>query len=344
MISSSTTAPTTRTARDPRRDRPPRPERRSAATRPTRAQGQGRRAQPRLPLARRADRRRRPRRVIVAIVDADGRLAPDGAGATPPPTSPTRRSAGSSRWSASTTASGCSPGSRTSSSPSTATSTRPAAPAGARRDGRQRQFNRLSALDEVADEERPVARPADRGPGPRAAADRPPAGRAARSCARTVDQQGLSTAAAAVPPAHPLVPGQPAGDGAAPASVLARAGPGRRPDRAARLPADAVLAGDHRPRAGRRDRASRSPASRRSGAAAPGWQLAFFYLLGFGGTMLGCIAAPHRPRGCSAGSRGFLIAPRLRALHLAALAGARALDACARSPTAATGRRPSASR
>ena len=70
-------------------------------------------------------------------------------------------------------------------------------------------------------------------------------------------------------------------------------------DRGGGLPADARLAGRHRPRPGRRA-ASRSPARAVLGRR-PAWQLALFYLLAFGGTVLGLHRRPRRARVRSAG-------------------------------------------
>ena len=105
------------------------------------------------------------------------------------------------------------------------------------------QFNRLSALDDIADEEGPwrdrLTEDQDLGLRLIAARLEGPPG-----AARDGRPAGALEAAAAVPPAHPLVAGQPAGDGLR--GEVARAPFRRRPLRAAGLPADAVLAGDHR--------------------------------------------------------------------------------------------------
>ena len=129
------------------------------------------------------------------------------------------------------------------------------------------QFNRLSALDAVADDVGPWRDrlTEDQDLGLRLIA----AGWKGRQDLRAVvDQQGL-------PKLRPLLrqrtrwsQGNLQAIGAAGARCWATRRSGSARDRADGLPLHAVLAGDHRPRPGRRGRCSRSSASPRSGAAA----------------------------------------------------------------------------
>ena len=150
-------------------------------------------------------------RVIVVVVDADGRIAPDGAALR---RGALRGSGGRRR-----------PGARAHLQPhrlpdadagrrvlaSTAASTRPAAIAPGRPGmGGNGQFNRLSALDADRRGRRAVAQPADRGSGPRPA----PARRrleVAPGAAGRRRAAGRPAPAPAAAPAHPLGAGQPAG-------------------------------------------------------------------------------------------------------------------------------------
>ena len=105
------------------------------------------------------------------------------------------------------------------------------------------QYNRLAALDDLADEEGPWRDrlTEDQDLGLRLIA----AGWKGKQDLRaTVDLEGLE-AAAAVPPAHPLVAGQPAGDGPRFTDRQVQS-PGAAPDRVDPLPADAVLSGHRR--------------------------------------------------------------------------------------------------
>ena len=130
------------------------------------------------------------------------------------------------------------------------------------------QFNRLSALDDGRQRGGSVARQAHRGPGSRAAADRRKGGRAGRTCAPSSPSRVSRSSARCFRQRTRWSQGNLQAIGLW-REVLGRQDPRPRPaDRAGGLPLHALLAGDHRPRPGRRDPPARSSASPRSGAAA----------------------------------------------------------------------------
>ena len=241
-------------------------------------------------------------RTIVVIVDADGRLRPDApqfaSGHFDDPEVGGVQSLVRIynrdhllTWS------------RTSSSPSTGTSSRPGATTGARPGWAATASSTGSARSTTSPTRWPVAGQTDRGPGPRPAADRGGLGGAAgpardRSTSRASRSRGRCSASA------------PAGRRATcrRSALAARCwrAPfplGARIEQLA-LPLHAVLAGDHR--LGLLGALfSGDPGRRPFWGGGPTWQLVFFYLLAFGGTSLGCVAAaPSRAR---AAGFGFLI-------------------------------------
>ena len=96
--------------------------------------------------------------------------------------------------------------------------------------------------------------------------------------------------------------------------VRPRAGRARGPAGPARLPADAVMAGRGGRLADRRAGSLRAPTTCGFWDGGPLWQLVFFYLLGFGGVVLGCVAR-GAPRGFRWASCGGLLVAQVYAFY-----------------------------
>jgi hypothetical protein len=164
--------------------------------------------------------------------------------------------------------------------------------------GRERTVQPHERARRAGGRGRALARPADRGSGPRATAPgrglEEPAGPAndGRRARALRPQAPLS-------PAHSLVAERPAGNEPA-ACRLAGRSPRNGTPGSRRLSLHALVAGHCGRIACRGDRA-RGTGQNPFWANGPWWQLVFFYLLGFGGTIMGCVA-----RGAGRGLPGIL--------------------------------------
>ena len=252
-----------------------------------------------------------------------------------------RRSAACSRSCASTTAGGCSPGCRTSSSPSTAHLFQAGRDGwGTAGMGGNGQFNRLRALDELADDDGPWRDrlTEDQDLGLRLIA----AGWKGRQELRAVvEQQGLTTLRPLLRQRTRWSQGNLQAIGLT-GEVLARAARPLPAHRAARLPADAALAGDRRRRRSSSRSLSRSPARRRSGTAArAGSCCSSTCSPSAGRSSAASPPAPAEVRSAGSAASSSRTSTRSTPGCSGRCSSARH---CASSPSAATGSRPSARR
>ena len=130
------------------------------------------------------------------------------------------------------------------------------------------QFNRLSALDDVADADRPLARPPDRGSGPRPAAGRRRAGAAARSCAPPSTSRDCRSCVRCCASARAGRRATCRRCGWSGSLIHAPFTEGARLELLG-LPVHAAVAGNHRSGVSHRRRPDAVSTSRRSGTAAP---------------------------------------------------------------------------